>query len=119
MGYRVEIYHHGKWHLQSEAFGTHDEAAAWALATHSQCPEHVRVVTPTEQRQAERLVGKRVEIPVHYDMWMRGARTGVITSVGKGKPGTSAFVRVKMDHPQVRRRVRVWAIDWDYMKFLD
>lgn len=69
-------------------------------------------------KQAKRLVGKRVEIPVHHDMWMRGARTGVITSVGKGKPGVSAFVRVKMDHPQVRRRVRVWAIDWEYMKLL-
>lgn len=35
--------------------------------------------------QAKNLVGKRIEIPVHYDMWMRGARFGVVTKSGKAK----------------------------------
>ena len=68
--------------------------------------------------QARALVGKRVEIPVHYDVWMRGARFGTVTGWSKGKPGYSAYVRVTMDHPQVRRAVRVHALDFDYMRIL-
>lgn len=64
--------------------------------------------------QARSLVGKRVEIPVHYDLWMRGARFGVVTSVGKG----GAFVRVRMDHPQVRKLARIHRIDFDYINVL-
>mgnify|MGYP003512559786 CR=1 FL=1 len=64
--------------------------------------------------QARSLLGKRIEIPVHYNMWMHGARTGKVSSVGPdGK-----FVRVHMDHPQVKRRVHVWRIDFDYIKRL-
>ncbi len=65
------------------------------------------------------LVGKRVEIPVHYDLWMRGARFGTITGRRKGKPGLSACLLVKMDHPQVRRSVKLWSLDVDYAKVLD
>jgi len=64
------------------------------------------------------LIGKRVEIPVHYDLWMRGARFGKVTSHRHGKGGQSAFVFVKMDHPHIRRPLKVWALDWDYMKIL-
>ena len=64
------------------------------------------------------LIGKRIEIPVHYDLWMRGARFGTVTKAMPGKPGQSAFVYVKMDHPQVKRRLKLWALDWDYCKVL-
>jgi hypothetical protein len=57
-------------------------------------------------------VGVRVEIPVHYDWWMRGARCGRISSVGAG------FVRVAMDHPRVRRRVKVPFGDFPLTKLI-
>lgn len=63
------------------------------------------------------LIGKRVEIPVHYDLWMRGARFGVVTAYRNGKPGQSDYLLVKLDHPQVRRRLKLWRLDWDYAKF--
>lgn len=34
--------------------------------------------------QARQLLGKRIEIPVHYDMWMRGARFGQVTAIRQG-----------------------------------
>jgi hypothetical protein len=74
-------------------------------------------VEETESR-AKSLVGSRIEIPVHYDRWMQGARFGVVTGWRKCRDGYSAHVLVKMDHPQVRKRVRVWAIDFDYLKVL-
>jgi len=64
--------------------------------------------------QARELLGKRIEIPVHYDMWMRGARFGEVTRIGKD----AAFVYVKMDHPQARRRVKLWRIDYEYAKLI-
>lgn len=64
------------------------------------------------------LVGKRVEIPVHYDMWMRGARFGKVTGFRNGKPGQSAYVFVKLDHPQATRSLKVWSLDWAYMRVL-
>lgn len=51
------------------------------------------------------LVGLRVEIHPHYDLWMRGARYGTIHSVSV----CGAVVRVKMDHPQVKRLARIKA----------
>ncbi len=68
--------------------------------------------------QAQGLVGKRVEIPVHYDMWMRGARFGRVTGWRKGKPGKSCYVMIKLDHPQARKAQKVWALDFDYLKVL-
>lgn len=64
--------------------------------------------------QAREMLGQRVEIPVHYDLWMRGARFGTVTAIGKD----SAFVYVKMDHPQVKRRLKLWRSDFDYAKVL-
>lgn len=72
----------------------------------------------TYKTEPATLIGRRVEIPVHYDLWMRGARTGIVTSWRAGKPGVSDCVLVKMDHPQVRKRVKVWRLDWDYMRLL-
>ena len=61
-----------------------------------------------------RMIGRRVEIPVHYDLWMRGARFGVISSGGQREG--AAFIRVKMDHPQVKRRVTIPRKDWEFVR---
>lgn len=62
--------------------------------------------------------GARIEIPVHYDLWMRGARFGKVTVVRRGKQGQSAYLLVKLDHPQVRRLLRLWAPDVEYAKVI-
>lgn len=64
--------------------------------------------------QAQSLLGKRVEIPVHYDAWMRGARFGRVTGIGRN----GAFMYVTMEHPQIRQRVKVWRMDYDYVRVL-
>lgn len=46
-------------------------------------------------------VGKRVELHPACDLWMRGARFGTVAS------HSQHFVKVDMDHPQVRHPVRV------------
>ena len=56
------------------------------------------------------LIGARVEIPAHYDLWMRGARFGNVCG------GNERFVRVRMDHKQVRKQVRINRADWCYMR---
>ena len=61
-------------------------------------------------------IGRRIEIPAHYDLWMRGARFGVITSFARGEAEQSDYVRVKIDHPQVKRRLKLWRLDWDYAR---
>lgn len=63
--------------------------------------------------QARALVGKRVEIPVHYDAWMRGARCGVVTSVGRD----GEYIRVAPDI-KPSWRIKVWRLDYDYIKEL-
>lgn len=72
-------------------------------------PEQVEVF-------ARGLIGKRIEIPVHYDMWMRGARLGEVTSWVRAMPGRSACVIVRLDG--LRKRLRVWALDFDYIKII-
>lgn len=74
--------------------------------------------TADTEREAKAFMGKRVEIPVHYDRWMQGARFGKVTAWRKCRDGKSAHICVTMDNPQVRRRVKVWAIDFDYVKVL-
>lgn len=64
------------------------------------------------------LIGKRIEIPAHYDMWMRGARFGTVKQFRHGKPGQSDYVTVEMDHPQVKRRLKLWRMDWEYARIL-
>ena len=50
------------------------------------------------------LVGKRVEIAPHLDLWMRGARFGVVAwQSTQHRPGEALTLKVRMDHPQVRR----------------
>ena len=62
--------------------------------------------------------GQRVEIPVHYDMWMRGARFGTVTVFRYGQAGQSDYVKVKLDHPQAKRQLKIWRQDWEYMRYL-
>ncbi len=71
-----------------------------------------------EYENIKRMIGQRIEIPVHYNLWMRGARYGTIVAAYHGKPGTSAYASVKIDHPQVRRRLKLWAHDIAYAKFI-
>ena len=59
------------------------------------------------------LGAQRIEIPVHFDLWMQGARTGWIHD--RRKDGTWL---VAMDHPQVKRLVRIEPADQQYCKVL-
>ncbi len=59
------------------------------------------------------MTGMRIEIPVHFDLWMRGARFGTVVRVSKD--GTW---RVRMDHPQVKRLVRVPPYDQTFCRVL-
>lgn len=61
------------------------------------------------------LVGKRIELPVHYDMWMRGGRYGMVTAFRHGAPGRSCYVIFKPDAAP-SKRVKVWALDFEYCK---
>jgi len=54
----------------------------------------------------------RIEIPVHFDLWMRGARTGYIHSI---REHDGAWL-VRMDHPQVRKLVVIPKEDQPYCK---
>lgn len=63
---------------------------------------------------AKALIGRRVEIPVHYDLWMRGAMYGVVTSHSV----KLRCIKVRMDHSQVRKLVKVWYADMEYMRVL-
>lgn len=72
---------------------------------------------------AKSLVGKRIEIPIHYDAWMRGARCGIVASL-KWRPSFNGDgrevcgVKVRLDHPQYRTLKTIWMIDIDYVKVL-
>jgi hypothetical protein len=71
------------------------------------------------REEAKVWVGKRVEIPVHYDLWMRGARFGTVKQL-RFHGATedlcgSAYLTIELDHPQVKRRLKVWRSDWAYM----
>lgn len=68
-------------------------------------------------------VGSRIEIPAYTDLWMRGARFGTVERfiAGSGKYLGARDIRsadifvVKMDHPQVKKLVRVIADDCKYL----
>lgn len=62
--------------------------------------------------------GQRIEIPAHYDAWARGARFGTVIGFHSGKPGQSDYYSVKMDHPQIKRRLKLWKLDWQYARAL-
>jgi hypothetical protein len=54
-----------------------------------------------------------IEIPVHFDLWMQGARTGTVQSVMRD--GTW---KVRMDNKRVKRLVRIAPEDQAYCKIL-
>ena len=63
------------------------------------------------------LVGDRVELSPHLDLWMRGARFGVIAwQSTRHKPGEYATFKVRMDHPQIKRLVTVQIADLAWIK---
>lgn len=68
---------------------------------------------PKEKPRAHHLVGKKLEIPVHFDLWMQGARFGTVTSAARD----GSQVLVKMDHPQVKRRIAIREADFDNCRF--
>lgn len=49
---------------------------------------------------------RRVEIAPHYDLWMRGARTGAVVSSKRNKDGKE-ILSIRMDHPQVKKLVKI------------
>lgn len=68
-------------------------------------------------------VGKRVQVPAYSDLWMRGARCGVVERFIEGRGnyldprdprGASVFV-VRMDHAQVKRPARFIADDCTFI----
>ena len=64
-------------------------------------------------------VGKRIEIPAYADMWMRGARFGVVERVviGRGNyldprdPRGATIFRVRLDRPQAAKVLRGYVAD--------
>lgn len=62
--------------------------------------------------------GQRVEVPVHYDAWIRGARFGTVTGFRQSKPGYSAFYFVRLDHPAYRNSLKLWEHDVPYCKVM-
>lgn len=63
--------------------------------------------------------GQRIEIPVHYDAWMRGARMGTVTGFRHQQPGKSAFYYVRLDHPAYRKSLKLWVHDVPYCKAVE
>lgn len=61
-------------------------------------------------------IGQRIEIPVHYDAWMRGARFGTVAAYRDSTQGESAYMLVRLDHSGIRNRLKVWSLDWPYCK---
>lgn len=70
---------------------------------------------PKEKPRAHHLIGKKLEIPAHFDLWMRGARFGTVTSAARD----GSQVLVKMDHPRVKRRIAIREADFDNCRFED
>lgn len=67
-------------------------------------------------KQAEALIGKRIEIPVHYDHWMQGAKYGLVKQLTSNSAGRFFFV-VQMDNTNAGK-VYVWQDSWDYIKVI-
>ena len=58
----------------------------------------LRHLETAELANVAHLVGKHVEVPAYTDIWMRGARTGEVRSVGL--MNDKVIARVKMDNPR-------------------
>ena len=58
--------------------------------------------------------GDRVQIPVHYDNWIRGDRFGEVVGHREGGDDFSACLLVRLD--RVEKIQKVWALDWNCVK---
>ncbi len=58
--------------------------------------------------------GQRIQIPVHYDPWMRGARYGEVRGFRHGNPGQSDYYLVRLDAMPKGRCLKLWRLDWPY-----
>ena len=63
-------------------------------------------------------VGDRIELPVHTDLWMRGARFGTVETVVHSEPPNHSFAMIKVDM-RPRKQFKLWGIDWQYAKILE
>lgn len=66
--------------------------------------------------QASELIGKRIEIPVHYDKWMQGAKYGRVIAL-KNSFGGGEYLLVEMDNIKAGY-VKIWRSNWDYIRTL-
>ncbi len=57
-------------------------------------------------------VGSRVEIPVHYDLWMQGAKFGVVKRIRDG------IIYIKMNHWQLKKQIQIPIEDEQYFRIL-
>lgn len=89
------------------------------MAHETQGADQITSGCPDKNTDHRPKIGSRIEIPVHYDLWMRGAQTGQVTGFRHGKAGQSDYVLVRMDHPQVRNLLKLWKPDWPYAKVLN
>lgn len=101
----------GEYPSQGDAIA---QATRWAESNGHAVTDKPLPYFETSTAIAKSMVGKRVEIPVHYDAWARGARYGVVSSVA----ADGDFIRIKMDHPQIKRRVKVWRLDFNHVKLI-
>lgn len=55
---------------------------------------------------------QRIEIPVHFDQWMQGARFGTIVSEAPNQ------LKIRMDHPGIKRLLTIRGDDLNLCKYL-
>lgn len=71
-------------------------------------------------RKGERIIknhpaaGVRCEIHPGSDLWMRGARFGVVQRVVTRGAGNEEICEIRMDHPQVKRLHRQYYADCSF-----
>ena len=68
-------------------------------------------------------LGDRIELPAHYDYWMRGARFGTVVKFKKAfspRPSDQAYDRflIKMDNPRIKRLVTLPSYDWEFARII-
>lgn len=80
--------------------------------------EIYRAWTRCDAQDRQKYLGKRVEIPMHYDRWALGDRYGEITAYRTRGAGASDYFLVKMDRDPRGKRVKVWRMDWPYMRVI-
>ena len=62
------------------------------------------------------LVGKRIEIPNHYNYWVCGMRYGLVTGWRRGQRAKSAYLMVKMEDGEV---LKIWKSEVEHCRVLE